>query len=561
MSVFASAERRAEQARVRTFVDQLEKEQERRAKAVEKEQARRARRTKGTEDAPTEPDLITRLALRVPTAVWGALVGALVLVVGVEGLHQHAARLWPLPLVLGGAAAALLWTGVRATGVLPLPFGGALPRRAILPGAVALLSIWTASAWLVGIDRALLFLLAVGTGAGVVVAFRRTRRPQPKARAERDPADIVANWGALTEVRSPISGALGGSAARVHARDDVGWTIRVELAAAHTADELVALARNIESAFRIRRGALRVVHHEDAHVALLRAVTRDVLARSTRWTEPQSTTVLDPVRLGTFEDGAPALLRLVPEAGRGISLLIAGKPGSGKSGLLNVLVAAWGACTDLVLAGVDCQGTELRGWADVFEPSLLALDAGQEAKQVLARLLAVMAARQGVLRERGLRYWTPTPEEPEVVLVIDELADLDEDDLADLDQIVRKGRKCGLHAVVATQRPTNKALSSWGGELKAKLGGSICLQVATPAEVNLVLGGGAAGGGWRADQILHRPGEFLIATDDPEHQTVRRARALLVTDSDVTAWAARCAPNRPSLDEASAAAVEGADGV
>jgi hypothetical protein len=60
-----------------------------------------------------------------------------------------------------------------------------------------------------------------------------------------------------------------------------------------------------------------------------------------------------------------------------------------------------------------------------------------------------------------------------------------------------------------------------------------------------------AAAGWEAHK-LNAPGKFLICAT--EHDTLRRARAYLLTD-DVAATAARHAPRRPSPDEVSRAAL------
>lgn len=490
------------------------------------------------------------LAPRIPVTAWCSLLGAPVVAFLVEALHLRAPHAWPAVVVAGGALAYGAWWRVRPSGSAHL-WRARIPARWLAPGAIIAGALWTTCAWIAGLDRALLALLVLASIVGAVVAIKRGGGKAPAARRGSDPAQIVAEWDTLTGGKSPIAGALSGSSARIHDRDDMGWTLRIELVAGHTADELVAIARNIESALRLRRGALRIQPDDLAHVAHLRAIERDVLSKPVRWAEPDTASVLDPIRLGTFEDGEAALVRLVPEAGRGVSLVLAGLPGAGKSGLLNIVLAALARCADAVLAGIDPQGSELGPWEDVFEPGLLALDAGADAERVLDRLLAIMAARQQLLKARGIRYWTPSPEAPEVVLVVDEAADLARS-MEALDEIVRKGRKLGVHVVMATQRPSAKALGEWGSEVISKCGGRICLRVSTVTEVNIALGPGAAGEGWRADQLLQRPGEFLVRSADAEHQVVRRARGLLMTDEDVRQWAARCAPDRPRLDDASA---------
>jgi len=59
--------------------------------------------------------------------------------------------------------------------------------------------------------------------------------------------------------------------------------------------------------------------------------------------------------------------------------------------------------------------------------------------------------------------------------------------------------------------------------------------------------------GWHA-HALNAPGKFLISA--PEHDTLRRARAYLLTDDAVTTAARRHADKRPELDAASKTAID-----
>ena len=81
----------------------------------------------------------------------------------------------------------------------------------------------------------------------------------------------------------------------------------------------------------------------------------------------------------------------------------------------------------------------------------------------------------------------------------------------------------------------------------------VCLRVRERRDVDLVLGHGMLAAGWHA-HTLDAPGKFLLST--PEHTTPRRARAYLLTDTDVTTLATHHAPTRPTLGDASRGIVD-----
>ncbi len=396
-------------------------------------------------------------------------------------------------------------------------------------------------------------VLGLLTTVVVAVAWLSARRfgfprlvgPQKPMRERGGATVAVRQWPQLTEPPSPLSKALGGSTAEVWKKDAVSWTLRLELAPGRTVDEVQGLSGALESALDVRRGSLRVLPDERARRVGLRVISKDLLADPIKWSPPASRSITDPIRLGTFEDGDTCELRLLPAPGAGLNVALAGQPGSGKSGLLNALVAALARCEDVALAGVDPTGVELAPWEGCFADGLLALDA-ESAEDVLLRVAALIPARNRLLRQRGVRVWMPSREHPEVVLVVDEAAAVSKH-MPLLDRIASQGRKDGIHIVAATQRPSAAALGDQGKEFLSKLQARIALRLSEAVDVDIALGRGAAREGWRSDLVCRRRGEFLIRSD--VHLQPRVARGLLVTDSDVEAWAQQQASSRPRLVE------------
>lgn len=411
-----------------------------------------------------------------------------------------------------------------------------LVRAGFLAAVVVVIVGLGTGRWSVGVAL-LAAALGVGIPLGGLLVRRRLRLPAHEPATPGGATAAISRWPELTAPPSPLSKALAGSTAEVWRKDAVGWTLRVTLAPGRTADEVQALSAALESALDVRRGSLRVLPDERARRVAVKVVTKDLLSEPIRWAAPPGRSISDPVHLGVFEDGAPCELRLLPAPGGALNVALAGLPGSGKSSVLNVLIAALAACRDVVLAGVDPAGVEMGPWEGCFDPELLALDVA-DAETVLLRLLAKMAERNRLLRAKGVRVWTPSPEHPELVLFVDEAAALREH-MGLLDKLASQGRKAGMHVVVATQRPSSEALGAAGKELLAKQQVKIALRLATRDDVDVAMGRGSATEGWRSDLVCRRRGEFLIRSD--QHPQPRVARGLLVTDHDVETWAAQCA--------------------
>jgi S-DNA-T family DNA segregation ATPase FtsK/SpoIIIE len=327
-----------------------------------------------------------------------------------------------------------------------------------------------------------------------------------------------------------------------------GWTGRLALRRGQTATQATSQAPAIESALGIRPGALRVEPDPlRADRAVLRVVETDPHAGPIPWPASIAGSVLSAassVELGLFEDGTPVLLRLLYR-----NTLVGGVIGSGKSGVLNVILAALAACPDVLLWGIDLKGgMELRPWAACL--GRLATDPA-EAVALLADALAEVRRRADLQAAQGRRLWAPMPQAPALVIVVDEYAELPDDAHPHADSVARLGRAVAVTLLAATQRPTQKAMGH--GAVRSQMDNRLCLRVRERRDADLVLGQGMYAAGWRPD-ALDAPGKFLIST--PEHTVPRPARAYLMTDADVeTAGARHAAAVRPAPIEPPSAPV------
>ena len=327
-----------------------------------------------------------------------------------------------------------------------------------------------------------------------------------------------------------------------------GWRARLRLARGQTIADVTARIPAIESALGTYRGAVRVHPTGDgkANRCELRILDTDPHAEAVPWPGPSARSITQPVDLGPFEDAEQCRVSFLRR-----HALFAGTTGSGKSGGLNVLMAALAACDDVVIWAIDLKnGMELSPWAPCIDRLATTAD---QAAALLADAVAILQARAGHLAATGQRVWEPSPDMPALLIIVDEYAELADEApaaMSDADAIARLGRALAVTLIAATQRPTQKAMGQ--GAVRSQMDTRICFRVRERKDVDLVLGQGMLGAGWHA-HTLNAPGKFLVSA--PEHTTPRRARAYLVTDDDVARTTARYGWDRPQLDSTSRGAL------
>jgi hypothetical protein len=242
------------------------------------------------------------------------------------------------------------------------------------------------------------------------------------------------------------------------------------------------------------------------------------------------------------EDGDPYRLRLF-----GTQVLVVGATGAGKGSVIWSFLRA-------VAGGI--AGGLVEVWA--FDPKGgMELGAGErlfarfacEDYKTMADMLddALATARQRAARLRGFtRQHIPTPDEPLIVIVIDELAALTayltERQLKDrikatLGLLLTQGRAVGVHVLACLQDPRKEVLP-FRNLFPTRIG----LRLTEEAEVDLVLGDGARDRGALCDRIPQAtPGVgFVVLDGDP---SPARVRFSYLDDGDITDLAAGYAPD------------------
>ena len=211
-------------------------------------------------------------------------------------------------------------------------------------------------------------------------------------------------------------------------------------------------------------------------------------------------------------------------------LLVAGQTGSGKSVVLNCLISSLidgNAVGDVHLILVDPKRVEFSVYRDIPHLRDGIITEISDVVIMLKDLVEEMENRyvdmeqHGVrtideLAKRGIKY-------PKIVLAIDELGDImlrEKKQVEDL--IVRLGQKsraCGIHMVLATQRPSCDVVT---GLIKANIPARLVCKVASSTDSVVVLGQGGA-------ESLLGNGDMLFSNGNG----LKRVQGAWINDNDI----------------------------
>lgn len=218
-----------------------------------------------------------------------------------------------------------------------------------------------------------------------------------------------------------------------------------------------------------------------------------------RWRSNKTyTSLAAPIGL---KAGGEKLYFSIHEKGHGPHGLVAGTTGSGKSELLQSVIASMAADFhpyDLSFVMVDYKGG---GMANAFQelPHLAGTVTnlqGNLAARALLALKGELLRRQAMLAQIGVNHiddyqqawWKGKAPEPlsHLVIVVDEFAELkteQPDFMRELVSAVRVGRSLGVHLILATQKPSGVVDEQIWSNTRFR----ICLRVKRPADSQEVL--------------------------------------------------------------------------
>ncbi|MEB3070517.1 FtsK/SpoIIIE domain-containing protein [[Mycobacterium] vasticus] len=225
----------------------------------------------------------------------------------------------------------------------------------------------------------------------------------------------------------------------------------------------------------------------------------------------------------------------------GQHLLVAGATGAGKGSVLWSLIAG---LAPQIRSGrvrlwvIDPKGgMELGAGAPLF--TRFCHDTGQSTAQLLGELVELMHTRANRLRGHT-RLHTPTPADPLIVLIVDEIAALtayvtDRKLRTEIENLLglllSQGRAVGISVVAAVQDPAKDTLP-----VRQLFTVRIGLRMTEATQTAMVLGQGARDAGAECDLIADAtPGVGYVMIDGTAEPV--RVRAFHVTDADITALA------------------------
>ena len=183
-------------------------------------------------------------------------------------------------------------------------------------------------------------------------------------------------------------------------------------------------------------------------------------------------------------------------------LLIAGATGQGKSVGLNTIMMSLlegNSPDDLEVVGIDPKGVELSGYKGVPHVREIVGNDPKRSQEVLAEAIGEMENRYAAMEHFGVKTIDDYnalkgtaghenhPHMKKRVIIVDEFADLAKQNPAVMPQLERlaaKARACGIHLVLATQRPDVKVIT---GTLKANIPGRMAFKTASGVDSGIIL--------------------------------------------------------------------------
>jgi DNA segregation ATPase FtsK/SpoIIIE, S-DNA-T family len=324
----------------------------------------------------------------------------------------------------------------------------------------------------------------------------------------------------------------------------------VRILAGQSAADWQNRSQSLAEALRALRVTVRSVRPGEINIT---AHHRDALATPLRLRHPATDANVDPssVRVGATEAGRWWRLPVL-----GQHILVAGATGSGKGSVLWSIIAglAPGVRAGWVrLLVIDPKGGMEFGRGQKLLTGF-AYDNGETTLGLLRAVTTVMQERAQRLRGQT-RLHTPTPAEPLIVLIVDEIASLtayigDRKIRAEVEQLLglllSQGRAVGVSVIAAVQDPSKDVLP-----IRQLFSIRVGLRMTESNQTAMVLGAAARDAGAVCDQIpTSTPGVGYVCHDGTTEPV--RVRAFYVTDPDIDYLTTHFEPKGPSAGTSTA---------
>ena len=316
-------------------------------------------------------------------------------------------------------------------------------ERAYATAVIAATGGWLSAA--IAIGPATKPLPAIAGIATVIlgIPWWAHRRRRARVRAER----TIQSWPSIAD-----NIGLPGSRIASLVVDAWGWTARVILRKGTTAAQAIDKLPAIESGLGLRPGSARAIPDENrADRFTLRVIETDPHAQPIPWHAPSAMSISQPVNLGLSEDGRPVRVLILRR-----NVLIGGTTGAGKSGIVNVILAALAACARCGDLG---RGPERRHGTPALERNAWPGWLSRQRRRSHCSPMRLPNWTSGPPHgRRGSRVWGPSADMPALVIVVNEYAELPAEAREYADSLARRGRAVAVNLLAATQRPTQEAM-------------------------------------------------------------------------------------------------------
>jgi len=168
-------------------------------------------------------------------------------------------------------------------------------------------------------------------------------------------------------------------------------------------------------------------------------------------------------------------------------MLVAGATGSGKSVFLNNLIKQLITIENVQMVFMDPKIVELAEWKNHGEY----YNSPREISLKLMNLTKEMDKRYKDMGEKGVKNIEQMPEMPYIFVIIDEYADLNLTATVEskVMRLAQKGRACGIHLILATQRASTKVIS---GDVKINFPTRAVFRMAKEVDSRVMLDEGGA---------------------------------------------------------------------
>ncbi|MFJ4458567.1 hypothetical protein [Streptomyces sp. NPDC088928] len=338
-------------------------------------------------------------------------------------------------------------------------------------------------------------------------------------------------------------------------KGDVGYTVRVRMPS-DTPELPGDAVRKLAVDLRLPKGGgIQILDGEVYGQTLIRVTAVDVLAKDLDLPDtPDETTVTsiyDGIPLGLKPDAEEARIAVVDECA-----LFVGQTGSGKTNTINVVNGGALRANDVVVMHIDVTGAGislpwLHSWAVDGTATVPLIDwpadTVEEAHILCDTVIAGIGARKTGHQDKLTEddKLTVTHDLPEVLVVVDEIAELPPVLLRKLDTIVNTGRAVRVRVVICGLRATQDVVTA---AMKKQSRVRVGMRVSDPEELSHLFPTGGArinpkSAPYRGCGFYSSPDKEDVVSDPTAFKAYR------IKPKQIRALSSVYADRRPRLEE------------